>query len=99
MGGQSSSVASNRFLYFFFNDTATTEIYTLSLHDALPIRDPVILQEVAREIDPRCPECRVPVRRLLRPSGRAAGRYGLRDRRGDRVRRAACPPTRRDSIT
>ncbi len=26
-------------LYFFFNDTATTEIYTLSLHDALPIFD------------------------------------------------------------
>src|SRR6266496_1339205 len=25
-------------LFFFFNDTATTEIYTLSLHDALPIR-------------------------------------------------------------
>src|SRR3712207_7118473 len=25
---------------FFFNDTATTEIYTLSLHDALPIFDP-----------------------------------------------------------
>src|SRR2546422_3204973 len=25
------------FLVFFFNDTATTEIYTLSLHDALPI--------------------------------------------------------------
>src|SRR3712207_9082841 len=25
--------------YFFFNDTATTEIYTLSLHDALPILD------------------------------------------------------------
>src|SRR2546430_13050057 len=25
--------------YFFFNDTATTEIYTLSLHDALPIWD------------------------------------------------------------
>src|SRR3712207_9300944 len=24
-------------LFFFFNDTATTEIYTLSLHDALPI--------------------------------------------------------------
>jgi len=23
--------------FFFFNDTATTEIYTLSLHDALPI--------------------------------------------------------------
>src|SRR5260221_6373595 len=26
-----------RHFYFFFNDTATTEIYTLSLHDALPI--------------------------------------------------------------
>src|SRR2546422_10135286 len=25
------------FFFFFFNDTATTEIYTLSLHDALPI--------------------------------------------------------------
>src|SRR5215203_4922613 len=28
------------FFFFFFNDTATTEIYTLSLHDALPIRCP-----------------------------------------------------------
>src|SRR2546426_4864719 len=27
--------------FFFFNDTATTEIYTLSLHDALPISQPV----------------------------------------------------------
>src|SRR6266699_6504083 len=27
--------------FFFFNDTATTEIYTLSLHDALPISTPV----------------------------------------------------------
>src|SRR5208283_5800930 len=26
------------FFFFFFNDTATTEIYTLSLHDALPLR-------------------------------------------------------------
>src|SRR5476651_2907361 len=26
-------------VFFFFNDTATTEIYTLSLHDALPIWD------------------------------------------------------------
>ena len=29
------------FFVFFFNDTATTEIYTLSLHDALPISEPV----------------------------------------------------------
>src|SRR6266404_9442835 len=28
------------YLIFFFNDTATTEIYTLSLHDALPISTP-----------------------------------------------------------
>src|SRR2546427_9415859 len=28
-------------LFFFFNDTATTEIYTLSLHDALPILPPL----------------------------------------------------------
>src|SRR5258705_11348650 len=32
--------------FFFFNDTATTEIYTLSLHDALPIS-----LEAAREAD------------------------------------------------
>src|SRR5256885_12313590 len=29
------------FFFFFFNDTATTEIYTLSLHDALPISFPL----------------------------------------------------------
>src|SRR2546426_1836078 len=29
-------------LFFFFNDTATTEIYTLSLHDALPICSSVV---------------------------------------------------------
>src|SRR5688572_33327930 len=30
-------LSSSSFFFFFFNDTATTEIYTLSLHDALPI--------------------------------------------------------------
>src|SRR6266487_6581051 len=30
-------LTSSLFVFFFFNDTATTEIYTLSLHDALPI--------------------------------------------------------------
>src|SRR2546430_10996124 len=34
------------FLFFFFNDTATTEIYTLSLHDALPT-----YQEYALQVD------------------------------------------------
>src|SRR2546430_10086294 len=33
----SSTGISLYFFFFFFNDTATTEIYTLSLHDALPI--------------------------------------------------------------
>src|SRR5256885_14689062 len=34
----SGATSRHRFsLFFFFNDTATTEIYTLSLHDALPI--------------------------------------------------------------
>src|SRR2546427_8736079 len=32
-----SDIGSSMFFFFFFNDTATTEIYTLSLHDALPI--------------------------------------------------------------
>src|SRR3712207_9197358 len=32
-----SASAVNNVSFFFFNDTATTEIYTLSLHDALPI--------------------------------------------------------------
>src|SRR4029434_1178569 len=35
---KSSSVVIDKIgIFFFFNDTATTEIYTLSLHDALPI--------------------------------------------------------------
>src|SRR3712207_7277190 len=29
-------------MFFFFNDTATTEIYTLSLHDALPILEKIV---------------------------------------------------------
>src|SRR6266480_7865251 len=36
---------------FFFNDTATTEIYTLSLHDALPIFD-LLARDLALEHDP-----------------------------------------------
>src|SRR5690349_24714739 len=35
----SSSSTLCSLLFFFFNDTATTEIYTLSLHDALPISE------------------------------------------------------------
>ena len=33
------------FIVFFFNDTATTEIYTLSLHDALPILEEALYKD------------------------------------------------------
>src|SRR2546430_4070039 len=36
---------------FFFNDTATTEIYTLSLHDALPISDPLVTVYGSARVD------------------------------------------------
>src|SRR2546430_7515618 len=36
-----------RLTFFFFNDTATTEIYTLSLHDALPILPPACVPRPA----------------------------------------------------
>src|ERR1039458_10664147 len=46
--------ASGRAVSFFFNDTATTEIYTLSLHDALPIYFVTRLWEYdLRSYDPR----------------------------------------------
>src|SRR2546429_9830026 len=37
-------------LFFFLNDTATTEIYTLSLHDALPISHQLQQHHVFREV-------------------------------------------------
>src|SRR2546426_7138354 len=38
--------------FFFFNDTATTEIYTLSLHDALPIsEEEAAVRGIRREVD------------------------------------------------
>src|SRR2546430_8256829 len=51
------------FVFFFFNDTATTEIYTLSLHDALPI---------SADLPPPDPLC---ARRRVQffPSAAAAG--------------------------
>src|SRR2546422_2220048 len=57
------------FWFFFFNDTATTEIYTLSLHDALPI---------SRWSSP------VPAFRSRRAAA-LAGRYRERDRKSTRL--------------
>src|SRR5471030_3564411 len=42
------------FVFFFFNDTATTEIYTLSLHDALPIYQQIALGKGEQDAWP-CP--------------------------------------------
>src|SRR2546430_13742078 len=53
-------------LFFFFNDTATTEIYTLSLHDALPICNGSVM--------PRPP----PPLSLLPPAGGRARRAARR---------------------
>src|SRR6266436_4754470 len=44
-------------LYFFFNDTATTEIYTLSLHDALPISRARPMKLVKRRGSDNAPDC------------------------------------------
>src|SRR5256885_13621846 len=49
-------------LFFFFNDTATTEIYTLSLHDALPICPPSELLITDRRTHPRIRAVGLPVR-------------------------------------
>src|ERR1043165_10090869 len=47
-GRHVESVVTSLICFFFFNDTATTEIYTLSLHDALPIskRPHVVVSDI-----------------------------------------------------
>src|SRR2546430_4681709 len=58
--------------FFFFNDTATTEIYTLSLHDALPILSGVGAEDLLI-VDPPPPEARERLeRRAGSPRVRAA---------------------------
>src|SRR3712207_8638637 len=61
------------FFFFFFNDTATTEIYTLSLHDALPISLSCRTRSTASPSTTSSPRPR------LRRTSRATGR--LRHRR------------------
>src|SRR5216684_9093396 len=46
------------FFFFFFNDTATTEIYTLSLHDALPISSTARNSTTPTRRRRRCDVCR-----------------------------------------
>src|SRR2546422_3610131 len=52
-------LAAPLFLFFFFNDTAPTEIYTLSLHDALPI-------SVAAHLGGQGLECFLPLYKSIR---------------------------------
>src|SRR2546426_7848293 len=59
------------FFFFFFNDTATTEIYTLSLHDALPIfyitanGGPEVLQvRESPDPEPRAGQVRIKVKAI-----------------------------------
>src|SRR2546422_4699128 len=69
--------------FFFFNDTATTEIYTLSLHDALPIsRVPVCSALVGRGAGG-------PPQGGGDPRARRAGRAGVDGERGGPRRRGA----------
>src|SRR2546422_10650713 len=76
--------------FFFFNDTATTEIYTLSLHDALPIflLEPVEAAAVraARDAGDR-PRRRPRARPRRDQRGRARGRRaaGVGDRKSTRL--------------
>src|SRR5216684_8998614 len=63
------------FFFFFFNDTATTEIYTLSLHDALPTSPEAVDAVVVALVDR--------VTRRMRASGRAGRTVVLRLRFGD----------------
>src|SRR5258708_32405583 len=51
------------FFFFFFNDTATTEIYTLSLHDALPISEPAHCPGGSEHAPTRLHQLFKPVRR------------------------------------
>src|SRR2546426_11135075 len=70
-------------LVFFFNDTATTEIYTLSLHDALPIS---LHQRLRQDLPRPCApgERGVRLRRATRPSPRHARGDGT-DRKSTRL--------------
>src|SRR5690554_7600414 len=72
------------FFFFFFNDTATTEIYTLSLHDALPIlpaRHPLPGKHHRFGIGLAAPSGHADAR----PPGTAGGRHPRRDRKSTRL--------------
>src|SRR3712207_9578076 len=81
-------------LLFFFNDPATTEIYTLSLHDALPICSfdastlaiaPLIPQTVYSVVQARLARLGDTARRLLSIAAAAGFDWSLEDRKSTRL--------------
>src|SRR5258708_17459688 len=72
-------------LFFFFNDTATTEIYPLSLHDALPISKPKPAAAAvgAWPDPPQAPPNASPLDRLTYPPGRLG--HVVQDRKSTRL--------------
>src|SRR3989441_2889644 len=81
----------SRTFFFFFNDTATTEIYTLSLHDALPTspRDRAGRDDLPLSDALEAPRADRPEGGRREPLPRERPDRGPRDRRGDR--RGALP--------
>src|SRR3712207_8041620 len=67
------------FMFFFFNDTATTEIYTLSLHDALPISG-VVGMDVVGAVHGRA--ARGEIRGVAQIHDLTLGRHALRGQTG-----------------
>src|SRR5258708_35872332 len=83
--------------FFFFNDTATTEIYTLSLHDALPILGALVREATARQrrlqrVDPDLVQANLPHRATLRERGRHGrdARRACQEDDGERMRGEVC---------
>src|SRR5215467_1558138 len=75
------------FFFFFFNDTATTEIYTLSLHDALPISFPPKSPRIRNRAPHRRPRIRrAPyARNASLESGRRPHRLNALERKSPRL--------------
>src|SRR6266568_5000910 len=72
--------------FFFFNDTATTEIYTLSLHDSLPIHRPQRTGAAAAEPGRQLPARHAARRAADDPDGERARRRGDGEHRRGRHR-------------
>src|SRR3989475_12321091 len=78
--------------FFFFNDTATTEIYTLSLHDALPI-------SVTRELAPGLPAVLADQEKLIQSfMALMLNAMDAMDSRGTLTVRSRINPERRDEV-